>query len=137
MTINITTVEANALIDSLVDSLDDGAGAAVIQIRTGTKPAGGPDVAATGTLLATLTFSDPAFGAAGSRTATANSITNDTSADATGTAAHARILDSNSLAKIDCDVGTSGSDINFNSVSFTAGDEVAITALTCTYPASS
>lgn len=60
-----------------------------IQIRTGSQPTA-PDDAAAGTLLGTLTFSSTAFGSTNSSgVATANSITSDSSADNSGTAAHA------------------------------------------------
>ena len=123
-----------AACDAVVDLIDGGAGAGTIQIRSGTQPADADD-AATGTLLATLTFSDPAFGAASTAgVATASAITDDSSADATGTAAWARVLDSNSATIVDCDVGTSGATINLNTVSITAGATVSITSFTVTHP---
>ena len=123
-----------AACDAVVDLIDAGAGAGTIQIRSGTQPADADD-AATGTLLATLTFSDPAFGAASSAgVATASAITQDSSADATGTASWARVLDSDSNTVFDCDVGTSGATINLNTVSITAGATVSITSFTVTHP---
>lgn len=134
MAVTISDAAANALVDAVVDRLDLDTPPGVIEIRTTPRPAD-PDAAATGTLLATLTFSNPAFGAASSRVATANSITDDSSADDTGTALYARMETGTAgTAVIDCSVGTSGEDINFNSVSFTAGDAVSITSLTVTYP---
>ena len=59
----ISNVAAKALADSFDDQVNIGSTAAVTDIRSGAQPAD-PDTAATGTLLATLTFSDPAFGAA-------------------------------------------------------------------------
>lgn len=132
--VKISDAAANALVDAVVDRIDLDTPPGVIEIRTGTQPAD-PDVAATGTLLATLTFSNPAFGATSSRTATASSITDDSSADASGTAAWARMETGTAgTGVIDCEVGSSGADINFNSVSFTAGDSVSITSLTVSYP---
>ena len=89
--------------------------------------------------MATLTFSDPAFDAAGSAggnadgVATANSITDDTNA-AGGTIAFATLEDDSSNVKAHCAVSTSGSDINLSSLSITAGDTVSVTALTYTAP---
>ncbi|MEK9725186.1 MAG: hypothetical protein VW405_17120, partial [Rhodospirillaceae bacterium] len=60
---NIANVAAIAMADALVDLLDVGATAATIRGRTGTQPAN-VDAAETGTLLFTLTCSDPAFGGA-------------------------------------------------------------------------
>jgi len=123
-----------AACDAVVDTIDAGAAAGTIQIRSGTQPADADD-AATGTLLATLTFSDPAFGAASAAgVATANAITGDTSADADGTATWARVLDSNSNTCFDCDVGTSGATINLNTVSIVTGQSVDITSFTMTHP---
>lgn len=125
-----------AACDAVIDLIDAGAGAGTIKIYSGTQPATGDD-AITGTLLATLTFSDPAFGAATGTTeavATASTITDDSSADATGTATHARIADSTGNTVFDCDVGTSGATINLNSTSITSGGTVSITSFTVTMP---
>ena len=130
--VRLNTGPRNAIVDALVDLIDAGAGAGTIKIYTtgSGRPAGPATAISDQTLLATLTFSDPAFGASSAGTATASAITSDSSADATGTATWARIADSNGLAIMDVEVGTSGADINFNSVAFTAGSTVAITALT-------
>ena len=135
----LSNARAIGAADGLVDAIDAGAGAGTVQIRTGTQPAD-PDTTATGTLLATLTFSDPAFGAAVDAApgaiATANAITDDTSADATGTAGYFRVLDSDSLAITDGECGTSGADMNFNTTSIESGANVSITAWTITMPES-
>lgn len=121
--------------DAVVDLIDAGSGAGTIKIYTGTQPATGDTALSGNTLLGTLTFSDPAFGATNSSgVATASSITSDTSADATGTATWARIQDSNGANVFDCDVGTSGATINLNSVSITSGGTIAITSFTMTHP---
>ena len=75
MTVKISTNARNKACDSVVDLLDLGSGvsAGYIEIRTGSKPSN-PATAATGTLLATLTFSNPAFGDAASGSATSNTI---------------------------------------------------------------
>ena len=123
---NIVTALRDTLADAFVDAIDGGAGAGIIEIHT----------AAFGALLATLTFTDPAFGASASGTATASAITGDTSADATGTAAVFRIRTSTPTTQFEGTVSTAGADINFNTVSFTAGDSVDITSMTITMPAS-
>lgn len=136
---NISNVAAKALADAFDDQVNIGSTAAAIDIRTGAQPAD-PDTAATGTLLATLTMSDPAFGAAadanpGGRI-TASAITDDTSADATGTAGYFRIRATGTGADdvADGECGTSASDLNFNTVSITAGSTVSITSFTVTMP---
>lgn len=130
--------------DAIVDNLDEGTGAAIFRGRTGTQPAD-PDTAATGTLLFTLTCSDPAFGAAadanpGGR-ATANAVTDDSSADATGTVGYCRAHSTNDGATplddhIDGEAGTAGADFNFNTTSIVAGATVSLTSWTVTMPES-
>lgn len=121
--------------DAVVDLIDAGSGAGTIKIYTGTQPATGDTALSGNTLLGTLTFSDPAFGATNSSgVATASSITSDTSADATGTATFARIADSNGNTVFDCDVGTSATTIVLNSTSITSGGTIAISSFTMTHP---
>lgn len=130
--------------DAVVDNLDEGTGAAVIQGRTGAQPAD-PDTAVTGTLLFTLVCTDPAFGNAadntGSARATAAAITDDSSADATGTLGYCRASATNDGATplddhIDGEAGTSGADFNFNTLSIVAGATVSMTAWTVDMPES-
>ena len=135
----IAAVAAIAACDAIVDRLDLGTTAATIRGRSGTQPAD-PDAAESGTLLFTLTCSDPAFGAAvdaapGGR-ATANSITDDSSADATGTLAYCRAGATGTGADdvIDGEAGTSSADFNFNTVSIVSGSTVSMTSWTVTMP---
>lgn len=133
MTEFISNAAAIVLCDALVDRLDAGAGAATLVIYDGAVPTDADTALSGNNVLATLTFTDPAFGNAGDNTpgalATASAITSDTSANA-GTASVFRIFDSNSLIVLQGSVGTSGEDINLNSVIFSAGQTVALTALT-------
>ena len=129
----LTNAAASAAADAVVDRIDAG-GAGTIKIYTGTIPTDADTAIGAQTLLATLTFSATAFGAASNGVATASAITDDTSADATGTAAWARIASGAGTTQMDVTVGTSGEDINFNTVSFVAGATVAITSLTVTQP---
>ena len=132
----ISVAAANAACDAVVDLLDADASAATIQIRSGAQPAT-VDTAASGTLLATLTCSATAFGAATGGVATAAAITSDTNAAATGTAGYFRALDGAGTAVIDGDVGTAGSSMNLNTTSITIGGTVAVTSWTVTMPVSS
>lgn len=112
------TAVRNSLANLVVDLIDAGAAAGYLEIDT----SGDVEVA-------TLTFSDPAFGNASSGTATANAITSDTNATG-GTAAKAFAADSDDTPVFLCAVGTSGSDINLSSVAIGAGDTVSISSLT-------
>lgn len=133
MTLTISTALRSSLADLLADSLDGGSGAGYIEIRSGTRPAG-PDTTATGTVLATVTLIDPAFGAASSGVCT---LTNPSSvtAVATGTATWFRAYTSAATACFDGKVGTSGQDLNLTSTSITSGQAVDVTGGTLTQPA--
>lgn len=134
----ITNARAIILCDSVVDSIDAGSGPGLLRIYTGTAPA--TDAAATGTLLAELTMSDPAFGAAadinpGAR-ATANAITQDSSANASGTAGYARIVDSDENGCLQLSVGVGSGELQLSTLSIVAGQPVQVTSLTVTMPES-
>lgn len=135
MAIKLTNAVRTLMADAAVDSIDAGASAGTIEIRTGSQPTNADD-ADTGTLLATLTFSDPAFGGASNGVATASSITQDSSADATGTAGYFVVKDSDGTKKFTGAISTSGSDMNLVTTSITAGQPVQITSFTFTVPAS-
>jgi hypothetical protein len=130
----LANAAASAAADGVVDLIDAGPGAGTIKIYSGTIPTDANTAIGAQVLLATLTFSDPAFGAAANGVATASAITADSSADATNTATWARIADSNGNTVMDVTVGTSGDDINFNTVSFVSGAEIRISSLTYTQP---
>lgn len=119
----------NNELDEITALIDAGAGAGLIRIYDGTRPATGGTAT---TLLAELTCSDPSFPAASSGAMTANAITDDSSANATGTATWFRVVDSNGAFVLDGDVGTSGSDLNLDSVSITVGQTVSISSFVLT-----
>lgn len=125
MAVTYTTAVKNARLDAVTAQIDAGAGAGKLEIGT----------TAMGTVLATVTLADPSAAAAASGVLTFSGFPrSDTSADATGTAAAARIRDSNNVDIITgLSVGTSGSDINLDSVSITAGQTVTITSATITH----
>lgn len=123
MAVTHPTTVRNGLADYVVDLIDAGAGAGTLEFQT----SGNVEVA-------TLTFSDPAFGAATGGTATASAITSDTSATG-GTVAKFVVKDSTGTQVFSGAVSTSGSDINLSSLSVGAGDTVSISSLTYTAPA--
>lgn len=114
------TAVRTAVADLVVDSIDAGAGAGTLEFQA----SGGSEVA-------TLTFSDPAFGAASNAVATASAITSDTTATG-GTVAKWVAQDSDGTDVILGAAGTSGSDINLSSLTVGAGDTVAVSSLTYT-----
>lgn len=133
MAIKLTNAAKSAAADAVVDSIDAGAGAGTLEIRTGAQPTNADD-ADSGTLLATLTFSDPAFGAASNGVATASAITQDSSADATGTAGYFVVKTSTGTKIFTGSVTASGGggDMQLVTTSITSGQPVTITAFTYT-----
>lgn len=125
MAVTHPTATRNAVADLVVDRLDAGAGAGTLEFQT----SGDVEVA-------TLTFSDPAFGSAASAVATANAITSDTNATG-GTVAKARGKDSTGTEVFACSVTApgGGGDIELSSVSVSAGQTVSMSGLTYTAPA--
>lgn len=133
---------AKAAVDAVVDLLDAGAGAATIEIWEAVAGANPPAQCETSIsdddtnykLLAVLTCSDPAFGSAAdagtTATATASSITSDSSANKTGTAEFFRAKDSNGRVILQGSCGTSAADLVMPTVSITAGQPVQITSWT-------
>jgi hypothetical protein len=119
------------MLDALVDRMDAGAGAGYFRIYSGTQPSN-PDDVGSGTLLGQCTANDPAFNSAqdtiGDATVTANSISDDTSANATGTAGWFRAYDSNGNYVFQGDVGpiASGDAMELDDVTIDAGGNISI-----------
>lgn len=130
----LTNAAANAAADAVVDLVDAGAGAGTLRIYDGTPPATADTALSGNTLLAQLTMSDPAFGAASAGVATASAITQDSAADATGTASFFRVLDSNAIVIFQGTVGTASADLILNTVSIVAGAIVSVSSFTYTQP---
>jgi len=133
----ITNAAAKAACDAIVDLCDVG-GAGKLRIYDGTQPTDADTAIGAQVKLAELTLGNPAFGAAadanpGGR-ATANAVTADSSADATGTATWFRVVNNAGTTLWDGSVGTSGADMNLNSVSITLGANVSISSWTFTVP---
>lgn len=132
MTLTIADAVRTARNDVLVDSLDAGSGAGTIKIYSGTRPTTAND-AITGTLLATITCADPAFGASSSGAATLADPAS-VNAVATGTATHFRAADSDGNTKFDGLVTATGGggDLTLGTTSITSGLAVDITGGTIT-----
>lgn len=103
---------------------------------TGTIPTNADDSNNTNVLLATLTLGANAYGdCSGAGVITAGTITADSSADATGTAAYGRYYASDGttcLFQGTC--GTSEADFILNSLSIAAGANVSCSSATLTMP---
>jgi len=133
--IRFVTAVKNSALDTIKTAIDAGAGAGTIKIYTGTQPTSPADAITTQTLLGTLTFSDPC-GTSASGTLTMSAITQDSAADATGTATWARIADSTGATVCDVDVTATGGGgtLQFNTTSFVIGGPILISAFTITVP---
>jgi hypothetical protein len=128
-----TTMRNNAC-NGVVDTIDQGAGAGKVNIYTSTQP--GSVGGTYGTKLGTLTFSDPAFGNAATGVATASAITNDSSADASGTAGTFNVVDSDDNVLADGTCGQGSGDLSFDNNVIVAGGVIAISSMTVTVPIS-
>ncbi len=132
--VKISNAAASAAANAVVDLVDSGPGAGKFVLYTACPT--NVDDAPSGTVLAELTFASTAFGAASNGVATAASITADSSANASGTAACFRWLDGSNVAYVQGDVGTSGAALNLVTTTIVAGQPVQVTSTTFTIPKS-
>lgn len=129
-----------ALRDAMATALIAPAASGLIRIYSGTRPTDADTALSGNTLLAELTFGATAFGAASGGVITANAITGDTAADATGTASFVRLFQSNgTTAMHDLSVSATGGggEVQFATLAFSAGVAVNLTSLTITLPVGS
>lgn len=121
---------AAALRNSRLQAIVDLAGAnAKVRIYSGSRPATGGTAT---TQLAELTCG-ATLGTISTGVLTFGAITQDTSADASGTASWFRVVKSDGTTHVmDGSCGTSGSDMNMVTTSVTAGQPVSISSWTIT-----
>jgi len=133
----LATPTRNAVCDKVRDLIDGGVAAGTIKFYTAAQPASADTAIGAQVLLGTLTFADPSGPAAAAGTTNYSAITEDSSADATGTAAWARIADSAGNTIFDCDVTATGGGgtIEINTTSIVAGGPIRITSFSSTMPA--
>jgi len=132
MAIQLSTAARNALLDAITSTLGT---SGLLRIYSGVAPAN-PGTALSGNaLLAELALSATFAPAASSGVLTANAITQDSSADATGTASFFRLYKSDgTTCVLQGTVGTSGADLNLVTTSIIASQPVQVTSLTITAP---
>lgn len=121
----------NAALDAIETAIGT---SAVLKIRTGSAPAT-VATADSGTVLATLSLPSDWLAAASSGSKSKSGTWEDTSADATGTAAHFRIYASDgTTAHIQGTVTATGGggDMQLDNVSIASGQAVTITSFTLT-----
>lgn len=127
-----STAARNAQANAITTLIDAGAAAGYIELRTGAS-------LGAGTLLATLTLSDPSFGGASTGVITGASFPKtDSSADATGTIGHYCIKDSDgNIILSGTSVGAGSGEINMVTLSVVATQPVTLSSCTYTVAAGS
>lgn len=122
MAVNYTTAVKNARLDAVATKIDAGAAAGKLEICSAGYAA----------VLVSITLDDPCAAAASGGVLTFSGFPRtDAAADASGTAALARVRDSDNTDIITgLTVGTSAADIVLDSVLITAGQSVAINSMT-------
>jgi hypothetical protein len=125
----LSNTAANAAADAVCVLANTG----YLRIYDGTQAATADTAVGSQVLLAELRMNATAFGAASAGVATANAITADASANATGTATWFRVLKSDGTTVLwDGSVGTASANLVLNSVAISSGAAVAVSALTYT-----
>lgn len=131
MTLQLSTTVRNARLDAIESTIG---ASGILRIRTGAVPANCA-TADSGTVLATITLPADWMAAASSGSKALAGTWQDSSADATGTAAHFRIYDSGGTV---CHIqGTvtatgGGGDMTVDNVSFATGQSFTVTTFTLT-----
>lgn len=131
MAIGFSTGLRNSRNDAIGTATDAGTGAGKARAYDGTRPATGGTAT---TLLFETAYSDPSYAASSGGVLTANTITADASANATGTATWGRAVDSDDNFLFDFDIGESGSgaDLILVTADIVAGTEQTITSFVIT-----
>jgi hypothetical protein len=124
MALAYSTTLRNAMLDAITTAIG---ASGLLRVYDGTRPASG---GAATTLLAQLALSATAAAAAASGVLTFNAITQDSSADATGTATWFRVTTSGGTFVIDGNV--SGAELNLVPTSITATQPVSVSSFVIT-----
>lgn len=134
------TTGINAARDAALDAITATLNSGSLRIYSGTAPANADGALSGNTLLAQLPLGADAFAFAVNGVSTANAITADSSADATGTPTFFRLLASNGTTVVyQGTAGASGQELNLSNLSggqIIAGGSVSVTSLTITQAAS-
>jgi hypothetical protein len=128
--INLSTTSVNAQANAIAALANSG----YLRLYDGDQPATANTAPTTQVLLAELTMNSTAFGVAVDGVITANSITADSSANASGTPNWYRLLQSDAATAVwDGTVGSSSTyDIWMSSTGILAGAQVSVTSMTHT-----
>lgn len=126
---------ANVAVSTMADALAVLANSGYLRIYNGTQPATANTALSGNTLLAELRMNATAFAAASNGVLTANAITQDSSADNSGTATFYRLFKSDGTTVLwDDNVGTSSAGLVMATTIITAGQIVGVDSLIYTVP---
>lgn len=131
MTLQYSVAVRNAQLDAIETTIGT---SAVLKIRTGAPPAN-VATADSGTVLATLNLPSDWMAAASSGSKAKSGTWEDTSADATGTAAHFRLYASDGTtahAQGTVTATGGGGDMTVDNTSFASGQSFTVTSFTIT-----
>jgi len=129
LNLNFSTTIRNNQLDQITSAIGS---SGKLRIYDGTQPATVATAITTQVLLADLALSATAAPGASGGVLTFNSISNDSSADNTGTASWGSLLTSANVRVADFTVGTSGTDMIINNTSIVSGQVVSCSSLTIT-----
>ena len=121
----------NLALDAAFDTLNSGK----FRIYDSTQPTDADTALGAQVLLADLALGATAFAAASAGSKSANAITADSSADATGTATWCSLLTSGSVRKFDGSAGTGTVNLVLNTASIVAAANVSVSSWSMTLAA--
>lgn len=141
MATRLSTAARNASAAATTALIDGGPAAGFFELRTGGQPAGGPNTAATGTILATIPFADPAFDGPVNGTAPALGVPLAANGVADGVAGWFRCYDSASAPVWDGTIRAAadpdnGEEMVLVSTTIVTGQPISISSFTYTQPLS-
>lgn len=133
MALNPKTAVAsrNLALDAAFDVLDSGK----FRLYDGTQPTDADTALGAQVLLADLALGADSFAAASAGSKAANAISNDTSADATGTCTWCTLTTSANVRKFDGSAGTATVNLVLNTASIVVGATVSVTSWSFTQAA--
>lgn len=127
----LSNLAANEQLNALAALASNG----YLRMYSGAQPISADMPITTQVLLAELRFGTPAFGTSVSGVITANAITDESDAPATGIATWFRVFKSDGITVLwDGTIGTTGNNINLNSTAIQTHARVSLTSYTHTLP---
>lgn len=133
MTTHVSAVSRNLALNAAFDVCNSG----FLRVYSGSAPATADTALSGNTLLAEISLGATAFGAASAGAKALSGVPlSDSSANATGTASFFRLYKTDGTTCVfQGSVGTSGADLNLNSVSIVATAPVEVTSLSLSFAA--